>query len=68
MVYGVLPFDQDNIKDLVYNITQGIYSLPNTISKNCQDLIKKILEIDPNNRINIHDIKNHPWMKQFKFN
>ena len=68
MVYGVLPFDQDNIKDLVYNITQGNYSLPNTISKNCQDLIKKILEIDPNKRINIHDIKNHPWMKQFKFN
>ena len=68
MVYGVLPFDQDNIKDLVYNITEGKYSLPNTISENCQDLIKKILEIDPNKRINIHDIKNHPWMKQFKFN
>ena len=65
MVYGALPFDQENIKDLVYNITKGNYSLPDTVSKNCQDLISKILQVDPNKRINIHEIKNHPWMKQF---
>ena len=65
MVYGLLPFDQENIKDLVYNITKGSYSLPDTISKNCQDLISNILQVDPNKRINLHEIKNHPWMKQF---
>ena len=65
MLCGELPFDQENQKDLVYNIINGIYSVPNNLSKNCQDLIKKLLQVDPNKRINIHEIKNHPWMKQF---
>ena len=68
MLCGELPFDQENQKDLVYNIINGIYSVPNNLSKNCQDLIKKLLQVDPNKRINIHEIKNHPWIKQFNFN
>ena len=67
MVYGEFPFAQEDMKDLVCHITEGKYSLPDTISKNCQDLIKRILQIDPDKRINLYDIKNHPWMKQFKF-
>jgi 5'-AMP-activated protein kinase catalytic alpha subunit len=67
MVYGDFPFNYEDMKDLVYHIKEGKYSLPNTISKNCQDLIKRILQIDPDKRINLYDIKNHPWMKQFKF-
>ena len=68
MVYGNLPFNDENMKDLVYNITKGNYDLPDTISKECQDLIKKILQIDPNKRISIQEIKEHPWMNKFKFN
>jgi 5'-AMP-activated protein kinase catalytic alpha subunit len=67
MVYGDFPFNYEDMKDLVYHIKEGKYSLPDTISKNCQDLIKRILQIDPDKRINLYDIKNHPWMKQFKF-
>ena len=68
MVYGVLPFDQNNMKDLVYHVKNGIYSLPNTISRECQDLIKKIIQVNPDKRITIQEIKNHPWMKKFNFN
>ena len=68
MVYGRLPFDQDNMKELVYHIKNGIYSLPNTISEECQDLIKKIIQVNPDKRITLHEIKNHPWMKKFNFN
>ena len=68
MVYGALPFDQEDIKDLVKSITTGNYSLPDTVSENCQDLIKRILQVDPEKRISLYDIKNHPWMNQFKFN
>ena len=68
MLCGELPFDQENQKDLVYHIMNGIYTIPKNLSKNCQDLIKKMLQIDPNKRINIHEIKDHPWIKQFNFN
>jgi len=68
MVYGLLPFDQDNMKDLVYNIKNGIYSLPDTVSNECRDLLKKMIQINPDKRITIHEIKNHPWMKKFNVN
>lgn len=35
-------------------------------SKDCLDLLFKLLEIDANNRINITDALNHPFIKKYK--
>mmetsp|Transcript_19232 Transcript_19232/g.18914 ORF Transcript_19232/g.18914 Transcript_19232/m.18914 type:complete len:305 (+) Transcript_19232:361-1275(+) len=34
------------------------------ISKNCKDLIKRMIEEDPSERINMYDILNHDWFNQ----
>ena len=71
MVCGDLPFDieeGDDLKTLVYNITHGKYTIPEFISPSCQDLIKRILEINPDKRINIDEIKKHEWVNSFNFN
>ncbi len=61
MVCGFLPFEDDNQKILFSKIARGIFNIPNFISSNCKDLIKKILVTDPKKRFSFEDIKNHSW-------
>ena len=68
MLCGFLPFDDDN-NDILYNkICEGKFIIPNDISFEACDLIKRILNVDPLKRINIRQIKNHPWFNLFKVN
>ena len=68
MLCGFLPFDDDN-NDILYNkICEGKFFIPNDISYEACDLIKRILNVDPLKRINIRQIKNHPWFNLFKIN
>ena len=71
MICGELPFDiedGEDMKTLVYNITHGKYTIPEYVSPLCKDLIQKILEINPEKRITIDEIKNHKWVNSFDFN
>ena len=68
MLFGYLPFDDDN-NDILYNkICEGKFNIPNEISFEASDLIKRLLNVDPLKRINIRQIKNHPWFNLFKVN
>ena len=62
MVCGKLPFKDKNQEKLYKKILTFNYELPNYLSNNCKDLIKKIL-CNEKNRININKIKNHPFLK-----
>ena len=70
MVCGELPFDDEdnNLKNLVYKIIYGKYTLPDNLSPLCKDLIKRIFETNPDKRITIEEIKNHKWVNSFNFN
>ena len=63
MLTGIVPFRGDNDMELHNNISKGIYPKIDSISFDCEDLIKKILEVDPNKRYNLDDILNHKWIK-----
>jgi len=60
---GSLPFDDENIRNLFRKIKGGIYTIPSYISKNAQDLIRRMLVVDPMRRITIDQIRNHSWFK-----
>ena len=70
MVCGELPFDDEdnNMKNIVYKIKNGKYTLPDNLSPLCKDLIKRILEANPDKRITLEEIKNHNWVNSFNFN
>ena len=61
MLVGALPFDDEDIHLLYQQIKNGKFYLPSTLSNESIDLLKKILVVNPNLRIDIHGIKNHPW-------
>ena len=61
MLCGFLPFDEDNNNLLYKKIINGHYEIPLYVSDKAKDLIRKLLTVDPNKRITIKQIKEHPW-------
>ena len=61
MLVGKLPFDDEDIKILYKHIKSANFFMPNFLSNSAQDLLKKILNCNPNKRIRIEDIKKHPF-------
>ena len=61
MVCGFLPFEDPDTSALYNKIMDGKFEIPNWVSADCSDLINKILNIDPEVRINSKAITEHPW-------
>ena len=64
MVCGYLPFGGKNSAELKKKIIAGEYKIPKFLSSSLQDLIIGILNKDPNGRLTIDEIRNHPWYCQ----
>ncbi|CAR24848.1 Non-specific serine/threonine protein kinase [Lachancea thermotolerans] len=58
-----LPFDDESIPILFKNISNGIYTLPKFLSPGAANLIKRMLIVNPLNRITIHEIMEDEWFK-----
>ena len=63
MLYGSVPFKANNMNDLHQIIIKGKYSLKNEISKEAQEFIKMMLEVDPKKRGVVGDLMGHEWLK-----
>lgn len=65
LIYGVLPFHNDNESKMVDNILHKKVEFPTVkkVTDQCINLIIKLLDKDPFARINMEGILNHPWLK-----
>ena len=61
MLCGYLPFEDDNNDVLFKQILKGKIDYPNHLSEVSKDLLKKIIETNPDKRIKIDEIKKHPF-------
>ena len=61
MLVGSLPFDDQELNSLYEQIKIGTFYIPSTLSLEAIDFLKKILRVDPTKRLNIDQIKKHPW-------
>ncbi|KAM7542737.1 hypothetical protein Aperf_G00000018270 [Anoplocephala perfoliata] len=62
MLMGCLPFDPSKPEKLTRLIVKGTYSIDETLSKSSQDLLARMLCVDPMARIGMKDLCNHPWV------
>jgi 5'-AMP-activated protein kinase catalytic alpha subunit len=62
MLTGRLPWSGVNEQQVIDKITKAEYYVPESLSERCRDLIKKILELDPERRFTPEQILNHPWL------
>ena len=65
MLCGYLPFEDDNNDELYNKIIKGKFDIPNHVSDKAKDLLNKILVTNPQKRLNISQIKNHPWFQLY---
>ena len=68
MLSGNVPFRGNNLKELHDLIINGTYKEIKGISTEAEDLLKKILEVEPKNRIKTEEILVHPWLVDLDFN
>ncbi|GAA5955297.1 hypothetical protein JCM3765_003274 [Sporobolomyces pararoseus] len=64
MLCGRLPFDDDHIPLLFKKINGGIFSLPPFLSAEARSLLTKMLTVDSNKRIKLHEIRQLPWFQK----
>ena len=62
MLSGTLPFNKDKEHDLEYAILNNNMKEIKDISEEGNDLLKNILEKDPNKRYTCNQILEHPWL------
>ena len=63
MLAGVQPFKANKIEDLKEIIIKGEYDPIEGVSKEANDLINGMLQLNPNKRFTIEEILKHPWLK-----
>ena len=64
LLCGCLPFDNEDRNILYKKIMKGKITYPENLEKDAIDLIKKILVINPKERISIKNIKKHPFYQK----
>ncbi|VVT53245.1 uncharacterized protein SAPINGB_P003476 [Magnusiomyces paraingens] len=61
MLCGRLPFDDEFIPNLFKKISQGVYTIPPDLSPGAKNLLKRMLVVNPLNRITVREIIQDPW-------
>uniref|UniRef100_A0A0N5BC54 non-specific serine/threonine protein kinase n=1 Tax=Strongyloides papillosus TaxID=174720 RepID=A0A0N5BC54_STREA len=67
MLVGVTPFRGDTVSDLKQTILKGQYNMPDYITTFAQHVINRMLDINPQRRMTIEDIKKTYWLSEAKF-
>ncbi|KAF2116737.1 hypothetical protein BDV96DRAFT_34142 [Lophiotrema nucula] len=69
MLTGTPPFnysgEEDDLKHLFRAIARADYQMPDFLSKEAQDLIRRILVPDPRHRISMDDIWDHKFLRKY---
>ena len=68
MICGYLPFSEDDDEKNKELIINGEIDYPPEISNKVKDLLKHMLDINPNKRYNFQRIIKHPWFKPYSEN
>ena len=70
MMFRCFPFAYEDINNFYNNLQNEDLIIPkdNNISPEFKDLIKRILNKDPNKRLSLNQIKHHKWVHSLDFN
>ncbi|XP_015255126.1 PREDICTED: serine/threonine-protein kinase BRSK2-like isoform X4 [Cyprinodon variegatus] len=61
LLVGALPFDHDNLRQLLEKVKSGVFHMPHFIPPDCQALLKGMIEVNPDKRLTLEAIQKHTW-------
>ncbi|XP_048871119.1 serine/threonine-protein kinase BRSK1-like isoform X1 [Brienomyrus brachyistius] len=61
LLVGALPFDHDNLRQLLEKVKSGVFHMPHFIPPDCQSLLRGMIEVNPEKRLTLEAIQKHAW-------
>ncbi|XP_038052983.1 serine/threonine-protein kinase BRSK2-like [Patiria miniata] len=61
LLVGALPFDDDNLRNLLEKVKRGVFHIPHFVPPDCQNLLRGMVETHAEKRLTISQIQRHPW-------
>uniref|UniRef100_A0A3B3XSV0 Protein kinase domain-containing protein n=1 Tax=Poecilia mexicana TaxID=48701 RepID=A0A3B3XSV0_9TELE len=61
LLVGALPFDDDNLRNLLEKVKLGVFHMPHFIPPDCQNLLRGMIEVDASKRLTLEKIQKHSW-------
>ncbi|XP_076238535.1 BRSK family serine/threonine-protein kinase sugar-free frosting isoform X2 [Calliopsis andreniformis] len=62
LLVGALPFDDDNLRKLLEKVKRGVFYIPHFVPPECQNLLRGMIEVDPEKRLTLAEINRHVWV------
>lgn len=62
LLVGALPFDDDNLRQLLEKVKRGVFHIPHFVPPDCQSLLRGMIEVNPEKRLTLSEINKHPWV------
>lgn len=50
---GALPFDDDNLRQLLEKVKRGVFHIPHFVPPDCQNLLRGMIEVNPEKRLTV---------------
>ncbi|OAQ96847.1 hypothetical protein LLEC1_03716 [Akanthomyces lecanii] len=67
MLSATLPFDDPDLRVMMGKTKKGVYEMPKHVSPEAEDLIRRMLQVNPERRINLHEIWKHPLVQKYSY-
>lgn len=55
VLQGALPFDDDNLRQLLEKVKRGVFHIPHFVPPDCQNLLRGMIEVDSKKRLTVSD-------------
>ncbi|XP_014226381.1 serine/threonine-protein kinase BRSK2-like [Trichogramma pretiosum] len=62
LLVGALPFDDDNLRQLLEKVKRGVFHIPHFVPPDCQNLLRGMIEVNPEKRLTLCEINRHVWI------
>ncbi|XP_015121861.1 serine/threonine-protein kinase BRSK2 [Diachasma alloeum] len=62
LLVGALPFDDDNLRQLLEKVKRGVFHIPHFVPPDCQNLLRGMIEVNPDKRLTLAEINRHIWV------
>ncbi|KAF4992357.1 hypothetical protein FGRMN_7213 [Fusarium graminum] len=67
MLSATLPFDDPDLRVMMARTKKGQYEMPGFLSPEAEDLIRRMLQVNPDRRITLKEIWRHPLIRKYAY-
>ncbi|PFH57995.1 hypothetical protein XA68_14306 [Ophiocordyceps unilateralis] len=67
MLSATLPFDDPDLRVMMAKTKKGHYEMPKCLTPEAEDLIRRMLQVNPDRRISLKDIWRHPVVQKYSY-